>query len=138
VPRSDGLFVLCHSPDTMLVPTVLVVDDDPDVRRLLATYLEVEGFTVRTASNGSEALQQLHTSGLPNVILLDLMMPVMDGTQFRREQQSAPAFARIPVVCLSAKHDAGIRASQLGIEECITKPFELEAVAAAVRRHCAA
>jgi CheY-like chemotaxis protein len=133
-----GLSVSGHTPDTVRVSAVLVIDDDPDVRRLLAAYLEVEGFTVSTAANGSEALHQLHASAPPNVILLDLMMPVMDGAQFRREQQSTPALQHIPVVCVSAQHDASAVAARLGVHGCLTKPFDLEAVADAVRRCCAA
>ena len=118
------------------MPSVLVVDDDPDVRVLLETYLELEGFEVLTAANGSDALQRLrHTR--PSVILLDLMMPVMDGVEFRRQQQGQPRLCDIPVVCLSARHDATQTAMRLGVADCLAKPFELDKVVAMLRRHCA-
>jgi CheY-like chemotaxis protein len=119
------------------MPTILVVDDDPDVRTLLETYLQIEGFDVRTAGNGRDALRQLRDTH-PALILLDLMMPVMDGIEFRRRQKQQPALRDIPVVCLSARHDAAQTASRLGLAACVTKPFDLEAVLRAVRQHCLA
>jgi CheY-like chemotaxis protein len=116
--------------------TVLVVDDDPDTCLLLQTYLGLAGFNVLTASNGRDALTQLAETR-PSVILLDLMMPIMDGVEFRRRQQRDIRLRDIPVVCLSARHDARQTAAQLGFTEFISKPFELEALGAAVRRHCA-
>ena len=116
--------------------TVLVVDDDPDTCLLLQTYLGLAGFDVRTASNGRDALTQLAETR-PSVILLDLMMPIMDGVEFRRRQQRDIRLRDSPVVCLSARHDARQTAAQLGFTEFISKPFELEALGAAVRRHCA-
>jgi CheY-like chemotaxis protein len=118
------------------MPSVLVVDDDADVRVLLETYLELEGFVVLTAANGRDALARLrHTR--PSVILLDLMMPIMDGLEFRRRQQSLPDLCDIPVVCLSARHDAQQAARLLGVVDCVGKPFELETLVAVLRRHCA-
>jgi CheY-like chemotaxis protein len=118
------------------MPSVLVVDDDADVRVLLETYLELEGFVVLTAANGRDALARLrHTK--PSVILLDLMMPIMDGLEFRRRQQSLPDLCDIPVVCLSARHDAQQTARLLGVVDCVGKPFELETLVAVLRRHCA-
>jgi len=117
------------------MPSVLVVDDDPDVRGLLETYLELEGFDVQTATNGWDALQRLRNAR-PSVILLDLMMPVMDGVEFRRRQQEQPQIRDIPVVCLSARHDARKTAAELGLTECVTKPFDLERLIGVLRRHC--
>ena len=78
------------------MPIVLVVDDDPELRVLLETCLRVEGFDVRTAQNGSDALSVAQQT-TPCLILLDLMMPVMDGIEFRRRQQRAPALRDVPV-----------------------------------------
>jgi CheY-like chemotaxis protein len=117
------------------MPSVLVVDDDPDVRGLLETYLELEGFDVLTATNGCDALQRLRHAR-PSVILLDLMMPVMDGVEFRRRQQEHPLLRDIPVVCLSARHDASKTAAALGLTECVAKPFDLERLMRVLRRHC--
>jgi CheY-like chemotaxis protein len=117
------------------MPIVLIVDDDPDVRVMLETYLELEGFDVLTASNGLDALQRLRDVR-PSVILLDLMMPVMDGVEFRRQQQGQPVLRDIPVVCLSARHDAQQTASRLGVTDCLAKPLDLQALISVVRRHC--
>ena len=83
------------------VPTVLVIDDDPGIRRLMTSFLKLEGFAPVTAANGKEALAYLRNGGVVHVILLDLRMPVMDGWTFRREQRRDPAIADIPVVVLS-------------------------------------
>ena len=117
--------------------TVLVVDDDPDICALLEAFLRLADFHVVTASDGHDALRKLRvTVSLPSVILLDLMMPVMDGIEFRRHQQADLRLRDIPVVCLSARHDAQQTAMRLGLLECLGKPFELDAVLAAIFRHC--
>jgi DNA-binding response OmpR family regulator len=116
-------------------PIVLVVDDDPELRVLLETCLRVEGFDVRTAQNGSDALSVAQQT-TPCLILLDLMMPVMDGIEFRRRQQRAPALRDVPVVCLSAHHNARQTAASLGFDDCLGKPFDLDHLIAVVRRHC--
>jgi len=118
------------------VSTVLVVDDERDVRQLLTTYLSLQGFSVVTASNGREALTRL-AECRPCVILLDLMMPVMDGVEFRRHQQQDPRWCGIPVVCLSAKHDAASLSASLQMNACVGKPFDIDQVADLVRHHCA-
>jgi CheY-like chemotaxis protein len=117
------------------MPTVLVVDDDPDIRVMLEVYLTLEGFDVVTACNGREALRHLadHHAAL---ILLDLMMPVMDGVEFRRQQQRDPGIRDIPVVCVSARYDASQLAEHLGVAGCLVKPFDVDTVIAAVRRFC--
>ncbi|PYQ78988.1 MAG: response regulator [Acidobacteria bacterium] len=82
---------------------VLIVEDDADLREMMAQLLSLEGFQAAAVANGSEALQYLHNGHIkPDVILLDLMMPVMDGWEFRRKQQADPAFADVPVIVLSA------------------------------------
>jgi len=121
--------------DSSSVPSVLVVDDDADIREFLSAFLSFQGYEVTTAANGAEALRQLHLAK-PCVILLDLMMPVMDGVEFRRRQRALEEGADIPVLCLSAKYDAREIASALGMDACLLKPFEPEAVADAVRRFC--
>jgi len=121
----------------MPMPTVLVVDDDPDICQLLVMFLGCAGFDVRTACDGRDALHQLASAGtVPAVILLDLMMPIMDGIEFRSHQRRDIRFRDIPIVCLSARHDARQTASRLGLSEFLAKPFELDAVVAAVSRHC--
>src|SRR2546426_12770870 len=83
------------------VPTVLVIDDDPGIRRLMTSFLKLEGFAPVTAANGKEALAYLRNGGVVNVILLGLRMPGMDWWTFRRGQRRDPAIADIPGVVLS-------------------------------------
>lgn len=116
--------------------TVLVVDDDRDIRDSLVEMLEHLGYAALGACNGLDALAQLRASrGLPCVILLDLMMPGMDGHGFRAAQRAEPAWADIPVIVLSAYADADAQASALGVE-CLKKPLTARMLIAAVRRHC--
>ena len=101
---------------------VLVVDDDPDIRELLFTALEDEGFEVVPAGNGQEALAIIETFR-PDVIVLDLMMPVMDGWQFAAELRARDE--DIPIVLLSAARDLATHAKALSAAEIIEKPFDL-------------
>jgi CheY-like chemotaxis protein len=84
---------------------ILVVDDDPDARDSLAELLELEGYAVRTAATGREALESCTTDGVPDLILLDLEMPVMDGWQFSREARRSRHLAKVPMVVTSAMAD---------------------------------
>ena len=112
---------------------VLVVDDDEDIRSIITTLLEDDGFVVRTACNGREALEAISQS-MPRVILLDLKMPVMNGwafvARFRELYQHAA-----PIVVMSAIDAAGRRAAEIGAEDWIAKPFDAAALTAMVRRH---
>ena len=101
---------------------VLVVDDDPDIRELLFTALEDDGFEVVPAGNGQEALAIIETFR-PDVIVLDLMMPVMDGWQFAAELRARAE--DIPIVLLSAARDLKTHAMALSAAEIIEKPFDL-------------
>ena len=112
--------------------TILVVDDDPELRAMLSFSLGLAGHSVKTAVHGRDALDQLHVVR-PAVILLDLMMPVMDGIEFWRALRQDPRFAETPVVCLSAKHSAETEATAMGIP-CIRKPFEIDDVTRMVRQ----
>ena len=92
---------------------VLVVEDDPVIRQVLPESLEGEGYLVREAQNGRQALDLLD-GWRPDVIVLDLMMPVMDGWAFRAEQRARGLGAHVPVVVLSASRHAHASAEQLG------------------------
>ena len=96
------------------LPTVLLVEDDPDTRTYMVTWLEAEGYRVCTAANGREALEIL-LSEVPSVMLVDLTMPVMDGAELRRHQQEMPSVSRVPFVLVSGTHDAARIAQDLGI-----------------------
>lgn len=118
--------------------TVLVVDDDRDIRDVLTDALEAEGYRVITASDGQEALDWLRASTVrPCVILLDLMMPRMDGLQFRTEQLNEAPFAAVPVIVLSADPSVIATAKSLNFAGSLRKPVQLEALLAAVHAHCA-
>lgn len=108
---------------------VLVVDDEPQVRATIREALSLEGYDVSEASNGAEALALLPTL-LPEVIVLDLWMPIMDGWAFRRAQ--SVAHADIPVVVISALDLSSPRLEELGADALIGKPFDLDALYSAV------
>jgi CheY-like chemotaxis protein len=114
--------------------TILVVDDDAAVVRPLARFLELEGFTVATASNGLEALTYLRGGGDASAIVLDLRMPVMDGWAFRREQLRDPALAQIPIVVLTGADQD--RVSEILAAETFQKPYHLADVTTALRQLC--
>jgi len=110
---------------------VLVVEDDADIRDALRTLLEEVGCEVSTANNGSEALDALHGRERPQLIVLDLMMPVMDGWTFLERRREDAGLASIPVVVTTAAHNA----TAGGVEAVLRKPYDLEDLAALVRRH---
>jgi CheY-like chemotaxis protein len=118
------------------VELVLVVDDDPDLRESLVELLGVEGYKAEAAANGAEALDFLHGRGKPCIILLDLMMPVMSGVEFRQKQLEDPDLSGIPVVLLTAAHDGEQKAVELGAISYIPKPLELAPLFEALSRHC--
>jgi CheY-like chemotaxis protein len=103
---------------------ILVVEDDADIREALAVTLESCGYQVGTACHGREALDQLRHGWRADLIVLDLMMPVMDGWQFRREQQRDPRLAVIPVVIVSADGSVQQKATAIGAEGYIKKPVD--------------
>jgi two-component system response regulator MprA len=107
---------------------VLIVEDDPQVRTLWAAVLEGEGHRVSTASNGEMALDRLRSELRPDVILLDLMMPEMDGWTFRAKQEADPALASIPVVLVSAVSDLALDAVSLNAHAFFSKPIDIEAL----------
>jgi len=80
---------------------ILVVEDDDDIRDSLKELLEEEGYQVDTAANGEQALNRLR-GGAPQLILLDLMMPVMDGWEFQKQLRESPSFSRVPIIVISA------------------------------------
>lgn len=113
-------------------PLVLLVEDDEDIRGDLGALLEEEGFDVLTAAHGGEALSALRSGARPDVILLDLMMPTMDGWTFRAEQLADASISAIPVLLLTAA--AADETRTLGAQGCIQKPIRLEHLFSEVRR----
>jgi CheY-like chemotaxis protein len=115
--------------------TILVIEDDPDVRRALTELLASEGYSVAATSDGGEALQTLRGGLRPAVILLDLMMPNCDGWDFRREQLEDPAFATVPVVLVTAAgFSPDSMRSQLGPIELCPKPIQPAVLLATLAR----
>ena len=117
--------------------SILVVEDDQDVRDALATVLETEGYSVAKAADGQEALGQLRAASAPCVILLDLYMPVMNGWAFRDEQLRDPKLASIPVIVVSADTMVARRAADLGAAGYVGKPIDFDRLLALVATHCA-
>ncbi len=116
---------------------MLVVDDDRDIREVVTDALEAEGYRVVTAGDGREAIALLRAVGAaPSLILLDLMMPGMDGAQFRAEQRRDPTLDAIPVVVLSADSGLDAKAKSLGVAGHLKKPVALDALLDAVREYC--
>jgi DNA-binding response OmpR family regulator len=116
--------------------TVLIVDDDPQSLEIVSTYLEAKGYTVATARNGKEALGKLEAVQ-PAVILLDVMMPGMDGWEVARVIKNHPEFSRTRVVMLTARSDfadkhEGLRA---GADDYLVKPIQLEELDQRIQRN---
>ena len=109
---------------------VLVVDDDPDLQDALAEAVAIAGHDVRVASNGKEALEVMRRHPV-ELVLLDLMMPVMDGHQFRAEPKRDPALAGVPVIVVSAASPI----PDVDAAEILAKPVDLDALLDAVARH---
>jgi CheY-like chemotaxis protein len=113
---------------------ILIVEDDADLREMMAQLLTLEGFRVETVANGRAALDYLEQGDCPDLILLDLMMPVMDGWEFRRRQRAHPEYGQVPVVVLSALDQT--RAADLGGPAFLKKPLDFDRLLDIVRRHC--
>jgi CheY-like chemotaxis protein len=115
--------------------TILVVDDDVDVRASMVMALELDGHRVFEAGTGMDAMQLLGDHAKrPDLILLDMMMPVMDGWAFRRIQQATPAIAAIPVIVCTAYPLSAETAAALGAAGFLRKPASLEELLKTVER----
>ncbi|HEX4462894.1 MAG TPA: response regulator [Polyangia bacterium] len=115
---------------------VLVIDDDVDIRDSIGDILELRGYRVARAANGREALERLKSGPPPCVILLDLMMPVLNGWEFREQQSRDARLAGVPVVVISGDGSTDEKAAKIGVSEFLRKPLELSAILDVVRRHC--
>jgi CheY-like chemotaxis protein len=116
---------------------VLIVEDDEDIRADLGAILRIKGFPVDTAANGREALDRLQAGHLPSAMVLDLMMPVMNGWELRAAMRADPAFASIPVVVVSgAGRIAAEEVEMLAPAAVLVKPFELSQLLELVARYC--
>ena len=118
------------------MPSVLIVEDDIELRDALAETLRDEGYEVASASHGGEALSQLRLGRRPCVILLDLTMPVMNGWQFRAEQRQDPDLAKIPVIVLSAGARLAEQMPALGVRDYLQKPVSLNHLLGTIADYC--
>jgi DNA-binding response OmpR family regulator len=112
---------------------ILVVDDDDLIRETVAEALELDGFDVDTARNGSEALD-LVLKQPPSGIILDLMMPVMSGWQFLERCRANDLCNGVPILIMSAYSKLPEEAARLGVKGCIAKPFDLDVLVGAIDR----
>jgi DNA-binding response OmpR family regulator len=114
---------------------ILIVEDDPDILSSLAEAVREEGFEVETAANGYQALARLEQQ-MPDLIFLDLMMPLMDGWKFLQVARERFPHMRAPVVLLSAVHNLTVEAERLGIARFLPKPFDLAEVTGLAHQLC--
>jgi CheY-like chemotaxis protein len=114
---------------------ILLIEDDPDIRTDLSEILQDEGHEVTTAENGIEGLLILRGGPRPDLILLDLMMPIMDGWEFRAEQLRDSSFRTVPVVILSGAANIAREATDLSASGHVGKPIRLELLLDIISRH---
>jgi CheY-like chemotaxis protein len=112
---------------------ILIVEDDFETRYMLATCLETAGFRVLTAANGREALMTIQRD-IPSVLLVDLMMPVMDGVEFRRVQRRRRGTAGIPFVIFTGAANGAEVAAQVGADGFLEKPVDTEQLLSLMKR----
>jgi CheY-like chemotaxis protein len=115
---------------------ILIVDDDRDILATMRLVLECAGYHVSTANNGAEALAQLRSEPAPCVIFLDLMMPVMDGWEFRAEQLQDRRLAAIPVIIMTGASKSVARASSAEAAGLLEKPVALDALLSTAGHYC--
>lgn len=113
-------------------PRILVVEDDDDAREALVALLQMKGYRAVPAGNGQEALDYLHQAPVPDLIILDLWMPVMDGWQFRAEQIKDPRLKKVPVIVVTALSDR----DDLDANEVIIKPVDVDRLLTSVSQYC--
>lgn len=113
---------------------ILIVEDDADIRETLQHLLESSGYVARAAGNGQEALEMIEAIGQPCLILLDLMMPVMDGWAFLSALDRNEALASVPIVVVSAYTDRGVAPERA--QQILKKPVDIHALMEVVRQHC--
>jgi CheY-like chemotaxis protein len=114
--------------------SVLVVEDDDTIRETLVEFLGDHGFLASGASHGREALDKLSATEPPCLIVLDLMMPVMDGREFRAQMLADPELSKVPVIVISALREGSL--ADLQVTSFLKKPLKLADLLTLVKRHC--
>ena len=107
------------------VRRILIIEDEEDIREILKEFFEGEGYEVLTAIHGKDAFRVLEETEKPNIILVDLMMPVMSGEEFIEKKKVHPHFVGIPTIIMSADYRTKAKAQSLNIKWAISKPLEL-------------
>lgn len=118
----------------MSCETILLVEDDDDIRSTLKEVLELEGYSVATAAHGQEAFERLEEIERPCIILLDLMMPVMNGWEFLEKQKVHKKFSSIPVLVVSAAGEKARSAS--AAQGFVKKPIEVDGLLELIKKYC--
>jgi CheY-like chemotaxis protein len=116
--------------------TILIVEDDVDIRDAMSALLESRGYAVSVARHGAEALEQLKAGSRPCIILLDLMMPVMDGWTFCQETERDPALAGIPILIVSAVTRLDSKTASVRSVAQLSKPLNFDDLLATLAVHC--
>lgn len=117
--------------------SILIVEDDLSIRQSLTDVLQDEGYTVLAAENGREGLKILNsTETLPGLVFLDLMMPVLNGSEFLIEQGKDPKIAGIPTVLFSADVRLSVKAESMGVVEYLKKPVDLDKIFELAEKYC--
>jgi two-component system, chemotaxis family, chemotaxis protein CheY len=119
----------------MTAKTILVIDDDRDLREVVADVLNMHGYEVWTAEHGAAALERLEgAETLPSLILLDMMMPVMNGWAFAEEKAKSARLAAIPFIAFTAHVDSSEAANVVGAKLCLKKPFGMDELLETIER----
>ncbi len=114
--------------------SILIVEDDPEIREVLKMSIELEGYKVVTAANGQEGIEALRSVARPCLILLDLMMPVMNGWEFAEAIEADMILAQIPVVVVTAYPD---KAESIKSKSILKKPVDMNAMFHIIKEYCA-
>jgi CheY-like chemotaxis protein len=115
---------------------VLIVDDDEDARCSIGVLLELHGYTVDLAENGQAALDRLRTQPPPCLVVLDLMMPGMNGWELRAQMLQDPGLSRVPVLVMSGAADLDEETGRLDAVDCMAKPIDVDRLIRTVRANC--
>jgi diguanylate cyclase (GGDEF)-like protein len=126
--------VTASAPENRRAHTILIVDDDPDLRTLVSKQLEQNGFAVIGAPDAQSALDTLDVI-VPDVVVADVMMPSMDGYEFTRQVRELPSAAHVPIIILTSRHDADdlVRGLDAGADDYLVKPFGASELLARIR-----